>query len=206
MSRFAIVNAYGVEFKVEEQRLCRVVDVDDYLGLEFDVLTFDREIHWFRETYAQATVYNKRGNQIAVGGNYSDYYGFLTSVEQAMKEADTFVEEYEGMRVEVVVSIMTTPYLLASEEAIERSITKWSRVAGKSYYIAVPGDWALNDGQVILRLTALQSQDFEKMIDRANHLNYLVNANPEQKVKVFSSDRTAAENAKVLESLNQYRV
>ncbi len=111
-------------------------------------------VMWIQESESQ--VHMLHGRQVLKSGNrYNDLSGYLTSVEQAWREAHRLAEHYElsensFQSIEVRVHIYRIPVIDPNE-----SLTRlhWDKLHNNRQYELLTGRWCQ------LRLSRLQNQD-----------------------------------------------
>lgn len=186
----------------EIKKLVRVIDVDEHLDKEYVVVRFQREIVTFRSTMSQAIVKNKRGVEIITGSTFSDYHGPFASCQSALDNAKELVNDYDGMLVEVVTTIIHIPYMVAPHYMVPMDRSRFDR---ETKYIKVGNDWALDDEHVDPYLDAMNKRHRVDIDPYEGNLTYLKLAIPDVEVVIFSSAWTDEENAKAYQSLNSWR-
>lgn len=173
-------------------KLMRFVETDGVGGQ--DLVSFEKEILWLRESEGRIE-FRHDGELLRHGSTYCDFYGFQTSIPEAIKQAKHACKVYSvtgksSLEIMVRGIVRDIPVLAAPDQK--------TGVSDKTPYRTVPTDWLLHDEKK--RAAWLAAETLEGRMDVA--LTRLEPVILHDDV-VWSSQNDARTNADVLRRLKK---
>jgi|SRR5579859_11723 len=127
--------------RTERTALSRMINIDG-LGRRGAAL-FEQEVLWLRECSAQV-IYRHGGQVLSTDTTYSDFYGFLTSIDGAVESA---MERALKFQVDLASTLEIAVVATVTEQPVLRRIEQNGSMGGRPSYDPVPNDWKLLEPQ-----------------------------------------------------------
>ncbi len=144
-------------------------------------LPFNRNILWLRESESRIVI-SHGGVMIREGSTYTDYYGYLTSIESAINDAQDLCRRYDvskssSMLITIDVRIFETPALA---DETKEGIFWNEKDIKRRRYLNPPRDWIYYDKEKV--------DSLESAIDSESKLHAWQNIETVAERSVVKSD------------------
>lgn len=159
-------------FKSEEAELVEYVVANHHPVL----IPFTRKIMWIRESESTVSFWHA-GKEIKSSSTFNDFYGYLTSIDSAIKDAKKLAKVYSvnedsTLEIRVELTVYEKPVVEdASNEACE-----WNKEANRKTYLQVlPNSFWFRNNQDVLKKIGpnLFSDNFDVRSEAHVELNKL---------------------------------